>query len=247
MLTRCCLSVLLLLATLGCDDIAPNQAPQLNLKQTLLLSKCNPFRGTGGKYHLFKRADPDANAQLLDQCRALANSEEYVNSSPLILGYTGGSAEANAMIEILGQMSDRHAQDPESVMTGREIRFLTAAFIGLGLMGRRDIPEARDFLAKSICGDTQLLYGLLGRDPPSETTLLDLALTGYAIMQPDDLESQLKRAKERIKRKYPDYDWYQTTSEGLQSWVTMIDRSERQSVSEPEQVSILQQADQGDQ
>lgn len=219
----------------GCGDAGPPQPRRLTVEQTLKLSHHYPFDGTGEKHHLFRVANPSANAQLVSQCRELGSSDKRINSAPLVLGYTGGSAEALALIAIIGSTSDRYAKNSESFLSGRETRFLTTVFLGLGQMGQRGIPEAREFLKKAITGNAPELSGLRWYGPKGQTDamILDLALPAYAVTQPEDLASKLASAKDRIKRTHPDY-YYRMDVESLQDYVTVIERQRRQPVTDAE-------------
>jgi len=219
----------------GCDHRLEPTETRLSAEQTLRLSQTNPYAMEGNhKYHLYRLATPEANAALVEQCRDFPDSGATTNASPLILGYTGGPEEAEALIEVMSTMAESFATDPERYATGRETTFLTSAMIGLGLMGRGGITEARKFLTEAITSDNHAVYQLRWYNQNDEAMVLELALTGFVIMQPDQIEPTLAAAKSRIKRKYPRLDWHQVSLDGLRHYRDMVTGLERQRITSRE-------------
>lgn len=237
--------VILYLALCGFDTANFDLMAQMPLTQaqTLRLSQSSPFSETGAKYHLFKRACSDANSELVRQCETIAQEEKQPDSSAIILGYTGGSKEASSLIKIIEGVAQRYNQAAENdrFVTGKGSRFLNTIVVGLGIMARRNVPEAKRFLNQSVSSAETGLGRLEWYGPPgqSEAMSYDLAFIGYAISQQPNLESKLALAKKQMKQNFPESDWCQTTSDGFKYYVDMIKALENRAVTDREAASYL--------
>ncbi|MBC8289808.1 MAG: hypothetical protein H8E37_05775 [Planctomycetes bacterium] len=84
----------------------------------------------------------------------------------------------------------------------------------LGLMARRDIGPAREFITNLAKGQDPLLLPISW---PVDTTV-EYSLKAYALMKPDDLaetaEAAMKRTSSQMQEGYANYDWAE-----LRRWV----------------------------
>jgi hypothetical protein len=222
----------------GCHDhrVAPQQ--KLSHAQTIRLANCYPFSGSGAKHHLFKLASPDSNAELVSRIRGLASSSEKLDSSLLVIGYTGLANELFAIQEILEMLSNKY--DGINHVSGRDTRMIEMAFLAIGLQAKRDIPGAREYIEKIIDGNEKLLPGLIWKGDCSNARLqlLDMAFIAYALSGSPDLGSRFTATKQRMKQDFPRCNWYQTTEKSLAVHVEMIEALSSQSISSTERDAL---------
>ena len=192
----------------GCHDhrVAPQQ--KLSHAQTIRLANCYPFSGSGAKHHLFKLASPDSNAELVSRIRGLASSSEKLDSSLLVIGYTGLANELFAIQEILEMLSNKY--DGINHVSGRDTRMIEMAFLAIGLQAKRD----------------------------ARLQLLDMAFIAYALSGSPDLGSRFTATKQRMKQDFPRCNWYQTTEKSLAVHVEMIEALSSQSISSTERDAL---------
>jgi endonuclease I len=111
--------------------------------------------------------------------------------------------------------------------------------VSLGLMGRRQIPEAREFLEDVVSSADNEIYRLRWYNQNDEAATLSFALTGFVIMKPEDIEGTVARAKSRIEKKYPELSFFQVTVPAMQHEVRLISELEKQPVTDSERRRFL--------
>lgn len=231
----------LFIGMLGCQESFNTHQVELTVDQTLKLARTFPYAMEGNhKNHLYRLAAPEANPRLIARCREFVDPDVTSDASPLILGYTGGSEEASALIEIITTMALTHREDPEAFMTGRSATFLGSVMVALGLMGRRQIPEAREFLMDVVSSADNEIYGLRWYNQNDEAATLSFALTGFVIMQPEGIEDTVARAKSRIEKKYPGFSFDQVTVRAMRHEVSLISQLEKQPITAAEREYFLE-------
>jgi hypothetical protein len=168
---------------------------RLTVSETLFLAEKNPYGiDHGPPYRYYRHANMAANAQLRELF-SQGKRHPHREVVPLVLGYTGTEQDAEFLIEWLQKLSNEYNQDPERFVA-EDRRHLQSVYIGLGLMGRRKVRAAEQFLTNAVNGRLDVPVSFRWYNDPGDETLVH-AFTGYAFLKPTDFEEQIDAAIRR--------------------------------------------------
>jgi hypothetical protein len=184
----CAVVLVALLSERGAADV------QLTVSETLFLAEIHPY-DHGAPYRYYRVANAAANPQLRETF-SQGRRPPHQGAVPLILGYTGTEEDAEFLIAWLHKLSRKYQEEPDRFVA-EKTRVLRSVFTGLGLMGRRKIPAAEQFLTDAVNGRLKVPLSFRWYNDSGDNTLV-LAFIGCSFLKPKDFEKQIDTAILRV-------------------------------------------------
>jgi hypothetical protein len=188
----CVISAVVLVALLrerGVADV------RLTVPETLFLTEIPAYSvDRGPPYRYYSVANAAANPQVRETF-SQGRQRRHQEVAPLILGYTGTEEDAEFLIEWLQKLSRTYQEEPDRFVA-EDGRALQSVFEGLGLMGRRRIPAAEQFLTDAVNGRLKVPLRFRWYNDPGDQTLV-LSFIGYAFLKPADFHERIDAAIRR--------------------------------------------------